>query len=87
MSHITKEYFEGHPAYIELEEAASFLGVDLGVWVFSDAVEVIEDDIEYITAVYTPEHDDLLGKGWSLYAAIICEEGEWKIQQFGMSQE
>jgi len=88
MSHIVKEYFEGHPAKELFDEAADCLGVDLSVWEFADGVEVAEDEVEYLTVVYSSTNKETLKQAWSLYAAIILNEsGEWEMQQFGMSQE
>jgi len=88
MSHITKEFFEGHLTYPMFEELVTFLGVDISAWDFADGIEVVEGDLEYITVVYYPLHEDVQGKGFSMYGVfVINESGEWEVQQFGTNQE
>ena len=74
MSHITKEYFEAHPAQPLFEELATYLGVDLSAWGFADGIEVAEDELEYLTVVYYPLHENVQGDGWSMYGVFFDYE-------------
>ena len=87
MSHIIKEYFEGHPTSPLFEEIATFLGVDLNAWEFSDGMAGSVDDLRYLNVIYVPTNAEVKDKGYSLYGVFIVEDGEWILQQFGTNQD
>ena len=87
MSHITKEYFEGHPTLPLFYEIATFLGVDLIAWEFADGMEGTVDDLRYLNVIYAPTNTEVKDKGYTLYGVFIVEDGEWILQQFGTNQD
>jgi len=87
MSHITKEYFEGHPTCPLFEELAAYLGVDLSAWEFTDGMEGEADDFKYMNVIYAPTHPAIEGEGYTLYGVFILEDDEWQIQQFGTNKD
>jgi hypothetical protein len=88
MSHITKEYFEGHFAFPLFEETAQFLGVDLSCWEFADGVEgetlsESSERVEYLTVVYTSTNLE----EFSIASSFVCiDNGEWEMQTFSTNQ-
>ena len=87
MSHITKEYFEGHECCPMFDELATYLGIDLASWEFADGTEDELDDLEFLTVIYTPCHDKVQDKGFTLYGVFVYEGGEWQVQQIGTNQD
>lgn len=87
MSHITSDYFEAHPASPLFVEIATYLGIDLSAWEFTDGVEDNVEGMQYITAVYAPTRTEVRGEGYTLYGVFILENGEWQLQQFGTNQD
>lgn len=88
MSHITKDYFEGHYAYPLFQDTAKFLGVDLKCWVFADGVEgetvnSTSERLEYLTVVYT----SINLEEFSIAASFVSiDNGEWEMQTFSTNQ-
>ena len=87
MSHITSDYFEAHPTSPLFVEIATNLGIDLGVWEFSDGMEGDVDNLRYLNVIYVPTNTEVKDKGYTIYGIFIVVDGEWILQQFGTNQD
>jgi hypothetical protein len=77
MSHITKQFFEGHEVYDDFIETTTFLGINMDAWKFADGTENILDDVEYLHVVFEPTDDTQ----YNLSVVFVNDSGGWQIQE------